>query len=60
MTAREATDDNIIRRIRIACWITRATATSEQQYHLKPRHTFRGGINVITVRILSLRSHNFD
>jgi hypothetical protein len=26
-TAREATDDNIIRRMRIACWITKATDT---------------------------------
>ena len=25
--AREATDDNIIRRMRIACWITNATDT---------------------------------
>jgi hypothetical protein len=26
-TARQATDDNIIRRMRCACWITRATDT---------------------------------
>jgi hypothetical protein len=26
-TARQATDDNIIRRMRIACWITKATDT---------------------------------
>jgi hypothetical protein len=26
-TARQATDDNIIRRMRFACWITKATHT---------------------------------
>jgi hypothetical protein len=26
-TARQATDDNIIRRMRFACWITKATGT---------------------------------
>jgi hypothetical protein len=26
-TARQATDDNIIRRMRFACWITKATET---------------------------------
>jgi hypothetical protein len=26
-TARQATDDNIIRRMRFACWITEATGT---------------------------------
>jgi hypothetical protein len=26
-TARQATDDNIIRRMRFACWITKATDT---------------------------------
>ena len=26
-TARQATDDNIIRRMRVACWITKATDT---------------------------------
>jgi hypothetical protein len=29
-TARQATDDNIIRRNRIACWITKATDTHSE------------------------------
>jgi hypothetical protein len=29
-TARQATDDNIIWRMRIACWITKATDTSSE------------------------------
>jgi hypothetical protein len=29
-TAEQATDDNIIRRMRIACWITKATDTHSQ------------------------------
>jgi hypothetical protein len=29
-TAREATDDNIIKRMPIACWITRATNTHSE------------------------------
>jgi hypothetical protein len=29
-TARQATDDNIIRRMRIACWITKATDTHSE------------------------------
>jgi hypothetical protein len=29
-TARQATDDNIIRRIRFACWITKATDTHSE------------------------------
>jgi hypothetical protein len=28
--AREATDDNIIRRMRIACWLTKATDTHSE------------------------------
>ena len=28
--AREATDDNIIRRMRIACWITKAADTRSE------------------------------
>ena len=28
--ARQATDDNIIRRMRFACWITKATDTHSQ------------------------------
>jgi hypothetical protein len=28
--ARQATDDNIIRRIRFACWITKATDTHSE------------------------------
>jgi hypothetical protein len=29
-TARQATDDNIIRRMRFACWITKATDTDSE------------------------------
>jgi hypothetical protein len=29
-TARQTTDDNIIRRMRIACWVTKATDTHSQ------------------------------
>jgi hypothetical protein len=29
-TARQATDDNIIRRMRFACWITKATDTQSE------------------------------
>jgi hypothetical protein len=29
-TARQATDDNIIRRMRFACWITKATDTHSE------------------------------
>jgi hypothetical protein len=29
-TARQATDDNIIRRMRFACWITKATDTRSE------------------------------
>jgi hypothetical protein len=29
-TVRQATDDNIIRRMRFACWITKATDTHSQ------------------------------
>jgi hypothetical protein len=29
-TARQATDDNIIRRMRFACWVTKATDTHSQ------------------------------
>ena len=29
-TARQATDDNVIQRMRFACWITRATNTHLQ------------------------------
>jgi hypothetical protein len=29
-TAGQATDDNIIRRMRLACWITKATDTHSQ------------------------------
>jgi hypothetical protein len=29
-TARETTDDNIIRRMRLACWITKATDTRSE------------------------------
>jgi hypothetical protein len=29
-TARQATDDNIIRRMRFACWITKATNTHSE------------------------------
>jgi hypothetical protein len=29
-TARQATDDNIIRRMRIACWISNATDTHSE------------------------------
>jgi hypothetical protein len=28
--ARQATDDNIIRRVRFACWITKATGTNAE------------------------------
>jgi hypothetical protein len=28
--ARQVTDDNIIRHIRFACWITKATATHQE------------------------------
>jgi hypothetical protein len=30
VTARQATDDNIIRRMRFACWITKATDTHSE------------------------------
>jgi len=30
-TARQATDDNIVRRMRVACWITKATDTHSGQ-----------------------------
>jgi hypothetical protein len=34
-TARQATDDNIIRRMRVACWVTKATDThSEYVTHI--------------------------
>jgi hypothetical protein len=33
-TARQATDDNIIRRMRFTCWITKATDTQNMQYSL--------------------------
>ena len=29
-TARQATDDNIIRRMRFACWLTKATDTHSE------------------------------
>jgi len=29
-TARQVTDDNIIRHIRFACWVTKATATHQE------------------------------
>jgi hypothetical protein len=29
-TARQATDDNIIRRMRLTCWITKATDTHSE------------------------------
>jgi hypothetical protein len=29
-TARQATDDNIIRRMRFACWVTKATNTHSE------------------------------
>jgi hypothetical protein len=29
-TARQVTDDNIIRRMRFACWITKATDTNSE------------------------------
>jgi hypothetical protein len=29
-TARQSTDDNIIRRMRFACWITKATDTHSE------------------------------
>jgi hypothetical protein len=29
-TARQATDDNIIRRMRFACWVTKATDTHSE------------------------------
>jgi hypothetical protein len=29
-TARQATDDNIVRRMRFACWITKATDTPSE------------------------------
>jgi hypothetical protein len=39
---RQATDDNIIRRIRFACWITKATDTHSEDVTLIafPRHQF--------------------
>ena len=30
-TARQVIDDNIIRRMRVACWITKATDTHSEQ-----------------------------
>jgi hypothetical protein len=33
-TARQATDDNIVRCMRFACWITKATNTQKIQYLL--------------------------
>ena len=36
--ARQATDDNIIRRIRIACWITKATNTHSEYVILTAFH----------------------
>jgi hypothetical protein len=48
-TARQATDDNIIRRMRFACWITKATDTHseyviliafQRQQWLRERYTY--------------------
>jgi len=38
-TARQATDDNIIRRMRIACWMTKATDTHSDYIILTVFHS---------------------
>jgi hypothetical protein len=43
--ARQATDDNIIRRMRFACWITKATDTHSQYVILIPSDGKNGYAN---------------
>jgi hypothetical protein len=41
-TARQATDDNIIRRVHLACWITKATVTHSEYEMLILLHANNG------------------
>jgi hypothetical protein len=45
-TARKATDENIIRRMRFACWITKATGRHSEYLHLLLFHGNIGYANV--------------
>jgi len=44
-TARQATDDNITRRMRFACWITKATDTHSESVILTAFHSNNGQAN---------------
>ena len=44
-TVRKATDDNIIRRMRIACWIPKATETHSEYVTLLPSRCNNGCTN---------------
>jgi hypothetical protein len=44
-TARQATDGNIIRRMRFACWITKATDTHSEYVILTVLHDNNGYAN---------------
>ena len=45
-TATQATDDNIIRRMRVACWITKATGT-HSEYEILFFHRNNGYANAL-------------
>jgi hypothetical protein len=58
-TARQTTDDNIIRRMRFACWITKATDTHSEYVVLLPLYGHNGYANAhqyYVIRILPVLS----
>jgi hypothetical protein len=64
-TARQAKDDNMIRRMRTACWITKATNTHSdyvmliafplQQWLLELASVFRSYVHCLSCSVLKIR-----
>jgi hypothetical protein len=49
---RQATDDNIIQHMRIACWITKATDTHSEYVYLLLLHGNNGYTNVLQCYVI--------
>jgi hypothetical protein len=59
-TARQATDDNIIRRMRFACWVTKATDTHSEYVILIAFHrnsSYARAPGCYIIRILPVLLH---
>jgi hypothetical protein len=57
--ARQATDDNIIRRMRIACWITKATVTQSEYVIFLFFHGNNGYENALQYYVIDTLSFLF-